>query len=186
MPKNVDEIVVGANGSVYAAPDATPLPDDIDDALNAAFVDLGFTSEDGVKAKDAKSITDIGVWQRFYPVRKIVDSREFTANFVLRQFSGPQVELAFGGATVTSTTNGFKVTPPSAEVIDIRSVIITWQDGTKSYMLVIPRCIVTDDVELAIVRNAAADLPIGLAVLASEDEEPWYFLTDDETFAEAT
>lgn len=186
MPKNVEEVVVGANGSVYAAPDGTALPDDIDDTLDAAFVDLGFTSEDGVKAKDAKSITDIGVWQRFYPIRKIVDGREFTANFTLRQFSGPQTELAFGGATVTSTANGFKLTPPPAEVIDIRAVIITWQDGDKSFMLIIPRCIVTDDVEFAIVRNAAADLPIGVAVLASEDEEPWYILTDDPTFSSAT
>ena len=119
-------------------------------------------------------------------MRKLIESREFTATFVLRQFSGPQTEFAFGGAEVTSTANGFRLTPPSAEVIDIRSVIITWQDGDKSFMLVIPRCIVTDDVETNLVRNAAADLPIGVSVLASEDEDPWFILTDDETFAEAT
>ena len=32
MPRNVDEIVVGANGGVFVAPDGTPLPDTIGDA----------------------------------------------------------------------------------------------------------------------------------------------------------
>lgn len=186
MPKNTNEIVVGANGTVRVAPYGTALPTTVAAAPNAAFIDLGYVSEDGVTIKDAKTTSDINVWQSFYAARKLITARDFSISFVLRQWSGPQVEFAFGGATVTAAGGEFKVSPPAAETLDIRSMLVDWSDGSKNFRLVIPRGIVSEDVETKLVRDAAADLPIGFSVLAVDGVDPYNIYTNDATFAEAT
>lgn len=187
MPKDTDEIVVGANGSIRVAPKGSTEPADISAAWDAAWVDLGFANEDGVTVKDAKTLEDIPVWQLFYPAKKIVTARDFTAAFVMRQFSGLQVELAFGGGTVSEDSAGkFRFTPPAPDVIDERALGIEWTYGDNTYRLIIPKGVVTDDVESKITRTAAIDLPITFGVVGEDGVEPWYLLTDDPTFAEAT
>lgn len=187
MPKDTDEIVVGANGTIRIAPTGSTEPATISASWDAAWVDLGFSSEDGVTVKDAKTLEDIPVWQLFYPAKKIVTARDFTAAFVLRQFSGLQVELAFGGGTVTEDAPGeFRFTPPAPEIVDERAAGIEWVYGDNTYRLIIPKCVVTEDVESKIVRTAALDLPITLGVIGEDGVDPWYLLTDDPTFAEAT
>jgi hypothetical protein len=186
MPKDTGEIVVGANGTLYVADFGTEAPANIEAAWGAGWVDLGYLSEDGVTLTDGKTIEDIMVWQLFYAARKIVTERTFTAAFVLRQFNGVQVELAFGGGEVAVNGSGFRFTPPDPETVDERALGIEWLDGDKTFRLVIPKGIVTENVETKIVRNAAADLPITIGVIGQADEDPWYFDTDDPTFAEAT
>lgn len=186
MPKDTDEIVVGANGTVRVAPVGSTEPADIGESWDAAWVDLGYINEDGLTVKDAKSINDVKVWQLFYPARRIITERDFTVAFAMRQFSGLQVELAFGGGTVTAESEGFRFTPPDPDVIDERALGLEWLDGDKTFRLIIPRGLVTEDVETKLVRTDPADLPITFGVIGSEDSDPWYLLTDDPTFAEAT
>lgn len=186
MSKDTNEIVVGANGSVRVAPlDATE-PASIDVAFSGDWTDLGYTSEDGVTVTDAKTVEDIPVWQLFYPARKIVTSRDFMAAFVLRQFSGAQVEFAFGGGEVTVNGEGFRYTPPSPEDLDIRKLAVEWLDGDKTYRLIVTQGIVTENVETKLVRNAAADLPITFGGIGQAGIALWYLDTDDPTFSEAT
>lgn len=187
MPKSTEEIVVGANGTIRVAPAGTPEPADIDAAWNAGWVDLGFTSEDGCTITDSKTLEKIPVWQLFYPARRIVTERDFTVAFTLRQFSGLQVEFAFGGGEVTADGAGkFRYTPPDPETIDSRMLGVEWLDGDKTWRLIVPLGMVTENVETKLLRTAAADLPITFGVIGQANVDPWYFLTDDPTFAEAT
>lgn len=187
MAKDADQVVVGANGSVYVAPIGSTEPADINAAWAAAWVDLGYLSEDGVTITDGKTIENIPVWQSFYPVRRMITARDFNVSFALRQFSGEQVEFAFGGGAVTvDGTGAFRYTPPSAEVIDYRMLGVEWLDGDKTFRLIIPRGIVTENVEMQITRSAAADLAITFGVVAQAGEDPWYILTDDPDFVAAT
>lgn len=187
MPKNTEEIVVGANGTIRAAATSVAEPADISAAFAAGWVDLGYASEDGVTALDSKTLERINVWQLFYPARRIIVDRDFTLAFALRQFSGIQVELAFGGGEVTEDGAGkYRFTPPDPEVIDERKLSVEWIDGDNTYRFIIPKGMVVDNVETKIVRSAASDLPITFGVNGTEGEAPWYLLTDDPTFAEAT
>lgn len=187
MPKTTDEIVVGANGTIRVAALSVPEPADIAAAFDAGWADLGYVSEDGVTVVDAKTLESIPVWQLFYPARRIVTERDLTVAFALRQFSGIQVEFAFGGGEITEDGAGkFRFTPPSPEVIDERKLAVEWLDGDNTYRLIIPKGMVTENVETKIVRNAAQDLPITFGIIGTEGEDPWYLLTDDPTFAEAT
>jgi len=183
MPKDVDQIVVGANGTLSVAPEGTTLPDDIDEALDSAFIDLGYTSEDGATLTDAKTVESIPVWQLFYPARRIVTERDFTIGFVLRQWFRDSFALAFGGGTFSSTANGFKFAPPDPEDLDVRAVVLAWADGDNNYRVTCAKMFVTDNVETNLVRSGAADLPISLGIIGSDTGDPWNFYTDDDAFA---
>lgn len=186
MSKDVDEIVVGANGTVWVAPVGTTAPATEIAAPAAGWVDMGYTSEDGATVSDSKTLEQIPVWQLFYAARRIITERDLNIAVVLRQWSGEKVKLAFGGGEVTEpTADHFKYTPPSPGEIDERAYMLDWVDGTKHYRLVIPRCMVTENVETNIVRTAAADLPITVGILGSDGVDPWYLLTDDPSFADA-
>jgi hypothetical protein len=180
MGKDVDEIVVGANGTVWTAPVGTAAPADEDAAPAAGWVDLGYVSEDGVTVTDAKTLEVISVWQLFYAARRIVTARELNLSFALRQWSKDTVPFAFGGGEITTPTAGHhKYTPPAPEDLDERALMIDWQDGTKHYRWVVLRGMVTDNVETNLTRTAAADLPITFGMNGSDTGDPWYLLTDD-------
>lgn len=186
MPKDTDQIVVGANGSVRVAPLATADPADIAAAWPAGWVDLGYTSEDGVTFTDAKTLEAIPVWQLLYPARRVITERDATAAFVLRQFGPDQVKLAFGGGDITEDggpgTGNFRYTPPPPEDLDEQRLGIEWLDGDKTFRLIMPRGIVTENVETNIVRTAAQDLPITFGIVGQDGVDPWYLLTDDPAF----
>jgi len=188
MPKDTDQIVVGANGTVRVAAMATAEPADISVAFAAGWTDLGYVSEDGVTFRDAKTLEKIPVWQLFYPGRMIVTDRDFSVTFALRQFNGPQAEFAFGGATVTADSAGkYRLTPPSPEVIDNRKLAVEWMDGAKTYRLILPKGMVSETVESTVARTKAVDLPITFSVIGDDAiAAPWYMLTNDPFFVEAT
>lgn len=183
MAKDVDEIVVGANGTVWVAPVGTAAPADESAVPGAGWVDLGYTSEDGATVTDSKTLEVIPVWQLFYPARRMVTARDFTVGFALRQWNGDTVKLGFGGGEITEpTANHFKYTPPDPSEVDDRAFMLDWADDTKNYRLVVPRAVTGESVETNIVRSAAADLPITMGVIGSDGVTPWYLLTDDPAF----
>jgi hypothetical protein len=184
MAKDPDEIVVGQNGEIYTAPTGTAAPTTEVSALNAAFVDLGYASEDGVTLSDGKTVENVGVWQSFYPARRIVTAREFNVTFALRQWNKDTVELAFGGTVTEPSSGHFKFSPPAPEDLDIRAVVVDWRDGDRNFRLYIPKAIITESVESNINRGSASDLPVTLSVLAEEgDGDPWNIFTDDESWS---
>jgi hypothetical protein len=189
MPQLADEVVVGSNGSVYVAPVGTALPTNIAGALNAAFKELGYVSEDGITFTNGQEVEDILAWQSFYPLRKVITSKTTSVQFVLRQWNEDTVKLAFGGGTISRTAGITTYTPPDPSTLDERAMIITWIDGSENYRLVIPRGLVTGEVESNVVRSAAADLPIsfdvtpsGIAVAGQLATQPWYLITDSTAF----
>jgi hypothetical protein len=181
---SADEIVVGANGKVWVAETTDPMPTDSDTALNVAWVDLGYVSEDGVTFTDSKEVESIGGWQSFYPIRRVVTSRDAMVSFVLRQWNEDSVALAFGGGAVTDNGGGeYEYNPPSPEDIDNRALVIEWTDGTKDYRLLFPSGMVTEAVETNIVRTSAADLPITFAATPASGADAYILFTNDPAFA---
>jgi hypothetical protein len=188
MTQDASEVVVGANGSVYTAPFGTALPAEGEDpttALNAAFNEHGFVSEDGVTFRDGKEIEDILAWQAFYPIRKVVSAKSSGVEFVLRQFNPDNAELAFGGGAVDVTSGVATYTPPAPGELAELSLVVDWQDGDNNFRLVLPKGIVTEEVESELVRTAALDLPIVFEVTpegepteGDPDSYPFYILSD--------
>ena len=186
MTKSVDEIVVGANGSILVAPEGTAVPAGIETALGEDWIDLGYVTEDGVSFSDGKSVASIRAWQSFYDLRRVIESREATAGFSLMQWNGSTVALAFGGGDVTEDASSqYRYTPPDPGEIDYRALAIEWEDGDRDYRLVLPRGMVSEGVETNIVRTEAGVLPISFAVLGEAGSDPWVMQTNDPAFAAA-
>lgn len=186
MAKNVDEIVVGANGSIYTAPLESTIPASIATPLGVDWSELGYASEDGVKWIDGKTLESIRAWQSFYDLRKIVSSKEGSIAFSLMQWNGETVKLAFGGGTVTEPTSGeFRYTPPDPSELAELMVAVEWQDGDNDFRLVFPRGLVTENVEVDVTRTAAAMLPITVSLLGQDGVEPFILDTNHPAFADA-
>lgn len=188
MTKTPDEIVVGANGSIYVAPVGSAKPATIDDPLDAAFVELGYATEDGVTWTDGKTLESIRAWQSFYDLRRIVSAKEGMLAFALMQWNGFTVPLAFGGGEITESAPGsgfFEYTPPDPSVIDERMLVVEWADGAKDYRLGFSKGMVSENVETNVVRTAEARLPITFALLGEEGVDPFFLQTNDPAFADA-
>jgi hypothetical protein len=186
MAQDADEVVVAGNGHIYIAPVGTTAPTDIATAWAAGWIDLGYATEDGVTLTVGRTITDITAWQSFHPIRRAITAMNITVAFVLQQWNENTTRLAFGGGAITTTAGPpahYLYTPPDPEDLDERAVGVEWADGTKTYRLVIPRAIVTDDVSTQLVRTDTAQLPITMGVIAEGGVAPYVIRTNDPAFA---
>ena len=163
MPNNSNNVVVAGSGKVYVGPTTATAPTNYTNALVITagnFSELGFISEDGATFTEGKDITDIGAWQSFYPLRKIVTGRTMEISFALREFNKRAVEFALGG-TVSTTAAEWKYVPPAPDALTAKSLVLEWTDGTtKGYRLYVPTGLVTEAVETNLTRTSSADLPI--------------------------
>lgn len=185
MTKTPDEIVVGANGSIYVAPVGSTKPATINVPLGGEFVELGYATEDGVTWTDGKTLESIRAWQSFYDLRRIVSAKEGMIAFALMQWNGVTVPLAFGGGEITESAPGsglFEYVPPDPSVIDERMLVVEWADGDKDYRLGFSKGIVSENVETNVVRTAEARLPITFALLGEEGVDPFFLQTNDPAF----
>jgi hypothetical protein len=183
---DADEILVAANGHIYVddGSGSGAAPTDAATAPGTNWIDLGYASEDGVRLTDGKTVTDIGAWQSFYALRKIITARNFQVAFALRQWNAETIRLAFGGGVITDAGGGaFSYSPPSPETLDERQVIVDGLDGDRIYRIYLPRAIVTENVEAQFQRANAADLAVTLAVVASGTDDPWQMFVDDSGFS---
>jgi hypothetical protein len=196
MPKNVDEIVVGANGSIYTAPKGSELPASISEPLGEAFTDAGYVTEDGVTFTDSKDVEEIKAWQSFYALRRIVTGKEAKAVFALMQWSGANVILAFGGGDVEeiaapvddspgpAAPGEYRYHPPAPEHLAELMLVIEWSDGDKDYRLSFPNGSVSEAIETNLTRSGPGLLPITFSLLGQDGVDPWTLDTNDPAFAD--
>jgi hypothetical protein len=183
MAIDAGEVVVGSGGKVFIGPVGTAEPNTPTEALNAAFKDLGYISEDGITASFGVSVEDINAFQSLLPIRRVVTGRTADLSFVCRQWNADTFSLALGGGSFDETGGNYIFYPPANnDGLSEFAAVIEWNDGSKNYRLIVRRCVVVESVETQIVRNAAADLPITLSILGSENTDAWYLFTDDDAF----
>lgn len=178
---DANELVVAGTGQVYVAPVGTALPTTPTASLNAAFVGLGYTSEDGVSISVEPEITDFPAWQSRQPVRRELTNQAISVSFSLLQWNETNVPLAFGGGTISGSGPYRYDFPTGDDALDERAMVVDVQDGERHMRFVLPRGNVTDSVEAQFVRTEAAVLPITFSVLEPiGGGAPGYFLTDDD------
>lgn len=184
---DADELVVAKNGQVYVAPIGTPLPTDPDEALNAAFIGLGYVTEDGATLTVSPEVTDFMAWQSRQPIRRELTAQEIQVSFGLQQWNEETVPLAFGGGQITTLGGGAGYRydfPEDSDSLDERALVLDAQDGAVHHRFVFPRGNVTEAVETQFQRGATAVLPVTFKALEpTEGGRPGYYLTDSPDFA---
>lgn len=113
---NCAEVRVGLTGHLWTAPVGTLMPTDVTTPMATPWVDLGYTTEDGLSMSVDTNKEDMNVWQSLSPCRSVVTSQTYTTTFTLVQRNAATLKVAFGGGTVTALTPGpgVKYTPPPA------------------------------------------------------------------------
>lgn len=97
------------NGGIYVAPAGTTLPTDATTTLAAAFVNLGYVSEDGVTNTVSKESTAIKEWGG-ETVAKPQTSQDDTFKWkFIEGLNADVLKLVFGASNVTVTSGAIKV-----------------------------------------------------------------------------
>lgn len=89
-------------GGLYVAPFGTPLPEEVDAPLNAAFANLGYISADGVKIKVDSSTKPIDVWGGD-EIGTLRDKYAIEYSMMLFQVLSPEVNAVIFGEDNVST-----------------------------------------------------------------------------------
>ncbi len=180
MALDSSQITVGSAGNIYAAPVGTSAPADVTAAWGAGWIELGYTTEDGCTFTDSKEVNEIMAWQSFYAIDRRITSRNATVSMVLQQWNDDNFKLSFGGGTVTTVSAGlFKYVPPSPETIDYRALGIEIRDGAVTSRFVMPKGMVTDNVEMQFTRSDTAKLPITFGLVTTGSGDAWSWITND-------
>jgi hypothetical protein len=193
MSNDPTELVVAGNGSLYVAPFGTALPDPDDDAsldaaLDAAFTEVGYVTEDGLTLGWTPTVEEFRAWQSRHPVRREMTEQEWMFTFVMEQWNTDNLLLAFGGGEVQDLGGGVhRLTFLEDDAqLDELSLVCDWNDGTKRYRLVVTKGTVTDGVEVQLQRAELAVLPVSFKLLDPGDDLDIYMFTDDPAYTAAS
>lgn len=187
MAGDATQIVVAGTGVVSIAPYGTALPDGstaVRESLDAAFVDLGFTTEDGVELTDGVSVNEVMAWQSSYPVRRLVSEYTGAVGFSLLQWSKDIFEQVLSGVVTEEVADTVhKFTPTRAGVVAEKSMVVDFDDGTEEYRWVFPKVGLASDIVIPLVRTDAAVIPTEWGVIGGDAAGAWFMLTSDENFS---
>lgn len=128
-------------GHVFRAPIGTTLPTDATAALNEAFIDMGYISDDGVTNSNSPESSIVRAWGGTQ-VLTIQESKEDT--FQLKFISAENAEvqkMAYGNTNVTGTnfSTGVSVSANAKELEEAAYVIEMIAKGNIAHRVVIPK-----------------------------------------------
>ena len=161
------------NGAVFAAPAGSTVPTDAVSALDNAFKDLGFLSEDGLTRGRSLSSTTIKEWGGL-PVLITDDEDITTFKFKLIEYLNPEVQKMINGdANVTGTlATGLSIQPGDMQ----EHSFVFWQKmrGGVSHRIVVPRGKVTELGDVVYKSNEAVAYDVTITALLDDNGKPYY------------
>ncbi|MER5539688.1 phage tail protein [Streptomyces olivochromogenes] len=173
------EIRIAGTGNVWWAPAGNTTKDTA--ALASPWVNLGFTSSDGVKFNKKDKNDPVDTWQSMAPARFMLSDRDLTLKFQLLQMNKDTFPFYLGLSSASVVSSGSQ-TETTAQKIDItgapggqdqRALAIDFADnnGTKDlrYRLVIPYGAVSEVEELSLTRTGAVKLGVTFTALSGDD-----------------
>lgn len=137
-------------GAIFRAPLATALPTDATTALNAAFKQLGYVSEDGLVNNNSADSEDIKAWGGDI-VLSLQTEKTDTFQFTLLEVLNTEVlKAVYGSDNVTGAlATGITVTANSSEAEEAAWVFeMVMREGTVK-RIVIPDAKITELGEIA-------------------------------------
>lgn len=164
MALDSDNVRVAVTGAVYVAPTGTAAPAYSDDALNAAFQDLGYVSADGIAETIDKSTTQIRSWQDGSLVREIVSEGTYSVALTFIETNQDVVELYYGTALASGVING----DPRATG-GRQSFVIDVIDGDSIERTYIPQGEVTSVGERTLASGEAIGYEVTIVAYADTD-----------------
>lgn len=177
MALESEEVRLAPMGHVSVAAPGTTLPTTLA-ALSGSFTEVGYVTEDGVTMTPSVEYNDIRMWQSVPPVKKALESGNFTLEFAMGQTNQTTLSLYFFGAEFVLSGGLGRLDMSSAPSVDERVLVVDWTDDEgDNNRLVIPRAIITDREGVQLVRNEAT--VYGITVEALDDDGLYAYLLSD-------
>lgn len=170
---DVTQVTAGkpkVGGHIFRAPVGTTLPTDATTALDNAFVDMGYASEDGLTNANSPESTVIKAWGGT-PVLTIQESKEDTFQLVFISAENVEVQkMVYGNTNVTGTnfSTGVSVTANAKELEEAAYVIETIARGNIAHRIVIPSAKPTEIGEIVYSDTDALGYDVTLGCTADE------------------
>ncbi|AYD81615.1 major tail protein [Streptomyces phage Kromp] len=185
MANDADNVRAALDGSIYLAPKGTTAPADLTTPWGAAWVDLGFMSDDGVSMEYSTDVEDINAWQSLSPVRRILTSVNMTLGFTAIELKASTITAYFPDSTITEVSEGtvYRLDIPAAPGPAEWAIGLEWRDGDITNRLVIPRGEITDRGAISLGRSAAVGLEMTVSAYASSAPEIATWLSNDPAWA---
>ena len=132
-------------GAIHVAPKGTTLPTSTNEALDAAFKDLGYCSDDGLTNGTNLEVQKIKAWGGD-TVLVIQSSKEDTFGFKLIEVKNLDVlKFIYGSSNVTgSLASGLTIKVNNTDVEEVSIVIDMIMSGNTSKRIVIPTAKVSE------------------------------------------
>jgi hypothetical protein len=166
MPLNASEIRVAGTGRVLVAPANTAVPANFTTDWAAPWVDLGYTSADGVKFTKKDKLDPIDTWQTVAAIRFVYSDRDFSVKFSLLQINADTLPFFFGGGSLASGTAGLTYNIAAAPQVTERALGIEFKDGPDIiHRFYIPRGVVTETDETSFTRTTSVKLGVTFTAL---------------------
>lgn len=178
------EVRVAGAGHVYVAPAGTALPTDLS-ALDSKYVDLGYVTEDGVSFSFGREVEDLNAWQGD-KIRTLSTKEPASVSFALMQTNSTILTVAYGGGTVSESTDKktFTFTPPKSGTNTERILVIEFSDGADiTYRYVIPRSQIEGNVDYTLTRAGALTYPLTMGILDNGDSAKFSIISNDPNMA---
>lgn len=142
---NVTAAKPKVGGGIYSAPLGTALPTDATTALNTAFKNLGYVSEDGVTNSDERSTDDIKAWGGD-TVNTVQTEKKDTFKYTLIEALNIDVlKEVYGDSNVSGTlATGITIKSNSKELEAHSIVIETVLTDNALKRIVLPNAKVTE------------------------------------------
>lgn len=140
-------------GTLYWAPLGTPLPEDLADALDAAFKKIGYTQE-GSEFSYEITTDPVEVAESLEPVYYKTTGRSGSVTFAMAENTVRNLTLAFNGGKVTRTASGAISYEPPDPGTEVRRTLV-WESEDKQERWVYPQVFQGGSVSMA--RRKGAD-----------------------------
>lgn len=158
-PNNAQNVSVAkpkVGGAIFVAPVGTTLPTDVTTALDPAFQNVGYISEDGVVNTNSPDTDTIKEWGGA-SVGKIDNGKDDTWQFTMIEALNPTaLKLVYGADNVSGTlTEGITVKANSNEQADVALVIDMILKGGALKRVVLPSAGVSEVGEVTYAATSA-------------------------------
>lgn len=175
MALTADNVVVAVTGSLNRAPVNSTLPVNATSALDAAFVDQGYLSEDGVTMTIDSQTTDIVAWQNADVVRTVQTSNNVTLQATMIESMDEVFKTFFGNYNLTGGVGATTITgaalPKSAFVLNVL-------DGINKIRLVIPNGQINERGDVVFQNGEAVGYPVTITAYPDANGVKVYMYVD--------
>lgn len=177
MPVTAANVLVGVTGSVLTAPTGTALPTTTGGALNAAFVDVGYISEDGISTTTNTDTNDIIAWQQGDVARRVMTTHDYQVGFMMIETNEQALKVYYN-----DFTHGLGATSGIVQVKGVQGYRGVWVlnvvDGTNLIRIVLPDAQVTEREDVAYTSGDAIGYGITLTCYADTSGVKAYIYYD--------